>query len=148
MATATKQIRAARHVAHRALAISEVATLTFLVLEDNGGGYYWTILGGDGESLAHSARHATRDDAAHAARVVRDGARSARFEPGVADRPIDFMARRDAAVARDDSDAERWLDEGGSFSSEAVSRLQDVPHSRPEALAVSLPIPNPGTGAS
>lgn len=125
MATATKQIRAARHVAHRALAISEVATLTFLVLEDNGGGYYWTILGGDGESLAHSARHATRDDAAHAARVVRDGARSARFEPGVADRRIDrridLMARRDAAVARDDSDAERWLDEGGSFSSEAVT---------------------------
>jgi len=122
MATATKQIRATRHVARRAVTISGVATLTFLVLEDNGGGYYWTILGSDGESLAHSARHATRDEAAHAARVVRDGARSARFEPGVApDRPVDFMARRDAAVARDDSDAERWLDERGSFSGEAVT---------------------------
>ncbi len=26
----------------------------------------------------------------------------------------DLDARRDAAAARDDSDAERWLDEGGS----------------------------------
>jgi hypothetical protein len=32
------------------------------------------------------------------------------------------MARREAAIARDDSDAERWLDEGGSFSSEAVAK--------------------------
>jgi uncharacterized protein YegP (UPF0339 family) len=57
------------------------------VFEDNGGDYCWTILGSDGEGLAHSRPYATRDDAAH------------------------------AALTRDDSDAERWLDKGGGFSS-------------------------------
>jgi hypothetical protein len=32
------------------------------------------------------------------------------------------MARRSAAIARDDSDAERWLDEGGSINGEAVTQ--------------------------
>jgi uncharacterized protein YegP (UPF0339 family) len=123
MATATEKSRANRQVPRRAGGRSESAALTFLVFEDNGGDYCWTILGSDGESVTHSRPYPTRDDAAHAARVVRDGAGSARFEADAApDRPVDLMARRDAALARDDSDAERWLDEGGSFGSEAVTQ--------------------------
>jgi hypothetical protein len=37
-------------------------------------------------------------------------------------RPVDFAARRSAAIAQDDFDAERWVDEGGSFSSEGVTQ--------------------------
>jgi uncharacterized protein YegP (UPF0339 family) len=124
MATAAKKTRAARQVARRAIAVSESAGITFLVYEDNAGDYRWMILGSRGdESLAQSGTFATYEDAAHAARVVRDGAGSARFEPRAAsDRPVDLVARRKAAVAGDDSDAERWLDEGGSFSSEAVTQ--------------------------
>jgi hypothetical protein len=33
----------------------------------------------------------------------------------------DFVTRRLAAVERDDFDAQRWLDEGGSFPIEAVA---------------------------
>jgi uncharacterized protein YegP (UPF0339 family) len=123
MATATKKTRAARQVARRAYAVSESEAIKFLVFEDNGGGYHWTIIGSDGESLAQSGTLATYDQAAQAARVVRDGAGSARFDRRAgSDPPVDLMARREAAIARDDSDAERWLDEGGSFSSEAVAK--------------------------
>ncbi len=123
MATATKSSRANRQVARRAAAGSESVAITFLVFEDNGGTYCWTIRGSDGETLAHSGRYATREDAAHAARVVRDGAGSARFEAGaVTNRPIDLVARRSATAAREDSDAERCLDEGGSLSGETVTQ--------------------------
>ena len=36
--------------------------------------------------------------------------------------PIDLVARRQAALARDRFDADRWSDEGGSVSAEAVQR--------------------------
>jgi uncharacterized protein YegP (UPF0339 family) len=74
MATATKKPRADRQVARHAANRSESAAMTFLVFEDNGGDYCWTILGSDGESLAHSRPYPTHDDAAHAARLVHDGA--------------------------------------------------------------------------
>ena len=35
--------------------------------------------------------------------------------------PVDLVARREAALARDGFDAERWSDEGGSVSGEAVA---------------------------
>jgi uncharacterized protein YegP (UPF0339 family) len=71
MAAAAKK-QAARSAAAR----SDSAAITFRVFEDNGGDYCWTILGSDGESLAHSRPYATHDDAESAARVVRDGAGS------------------------------------------------------------------------
>ena len=71
MTAAAKKSRS-RSVAAR----PDSAVITFLVSEDNGGDYSWTILGSDGESLAQSKRYATHDDAAHAARVVREGAGS------------------------------------------------------------------------
>jgi uncharacterized protein YegP (UPF0339 family) len=119
MATATKKSRVSRQIARRVGVVSGSAAITFLVFEDNGGSYCWTLLGTDGESLAQSRPYATHEEAAHAARAVRDGAGSARFEAGAA---IDLVARRRAAAAREDSDAERWWDEGGSFSSQRVTR--------------------------
>ena len=35
--------------------------------------------------------------------------------------PVDLLARREAALARDGFDADRWSDEGGSVSGEAVA---------------------------
>jgi hypothetical protein len=42
--------------------------------------------------------------------------------PPTPGQPVDLTVRRDAALARDGFDADRWSDEGGSFSSEAVTR--------------------------
>jgi uncharacterized protein YegP (UPF0339 family) len=121
MATATKKTRAARDIARRAV-VSTSASMEFRVVETNGGRYRWMILDASGESLAQSGSFASYDDAANAARYLRNGAGSARFERrAAAAGPVDIVARRAAAMARDDSDAERWLDEGGSFSSEAVA---------------------------
>lgn len=123
MATATQKSRATRQAQRRAALVAESAALTFLVFEDNGGSYHWTLLGTDGESHARSRPYATHEEAAHAARVVRDRSGTARLETGRApDLPTDLVARRSAAAARDDSDAERWLDEGGSSSSQPVTQ--------------------------
>jgi uncharacterized protein YegP (UPF0339 family) len=97
MATATKRSRAKPHAARRPNGRSESAAITFRVFQDNGGDYCWTIVGRDGESLAHSRPYATHDDAALAARVVRDGAGSGRLELR-------------ASVARDDSGPDDGLD--------------------------------------
>lgn len=106
------------------------ASMKFVVFEDNGGGYHWTIVAAGGESLVQSASFASYEDAKEAARVVHAGAASASFEHLTGDTPPgDLVARRDTPLmrdeldaARDEVDAERWLDEGGSFSSEAVTR--------------------------
>ena len=74
MATATKKVHA------------ESASLEFLVHQANGGDYHWEIVGERGESLAQSGGFASRDDAERAARCVRDGASSARFELSVAEK--------------------------------------------------------------
>ncbi len=97
--------------------------MKFLVLEDNGGGYHWTLLATSGETLVQSASFATYEDAKQAARIVRRGAASASFEHPAGDTPpVDLAARRETRAVGGDQDAERWLDEGGSFSSEAVTR--------------------------
>jgi uncharacterized protein YegP (UPF0339 family) len=115
MATATKNGRPARRAARRTSALSGSAALEFLIFEDNGGRYHWKIVDGAGESLVQSASFASYAEAERAARVVRDNAGSARLERRAPDDPpVDLTARRDAA-SEDDSDAERWLDEGGSY---------------------------------
>ncbi|HLY48177.1 MAG TPA: hypothetical protein VKR21_03190 [Solirubrobacteraceae bacterium] len=94
--------------------------MTFLIYEDNGGGYHWTIVA-DGETLVRSASLGSYEQAQQAAGIVHRGASRAAFDPGSTNPPfIDLPARRNAA--RDRLDAERWLDEGGSFSSQAVTR--------------------------
>lgn len=119
MATAIKKSRAAGRGA-REVRLPE--SIEFVISEDNGGDCYWTIVAGDGATLARSGSFASYDDAEKGAEHVRDGAASARFERGVGASPVDLTARRDAT--KDAADAERWLDEGGSFSSEAVATWQ------------------------
>jgi hypothetical protein len=122
MATATKNGRPARRAPRRAKVVPGSAELEFLVFEDNGGDYRWTIVDGAGERLVQSGSFAFYDEAERAACVVRDKAGSAQLERRARDdSPIDLAARRDAGSG-DDSDAERWLDEGGSFSNEAEAR--------------------------
>jgi len=124
MATATKKTRAAGQVARGAGGVSGPALMEFLIFEDNGGGYHWTIVGVGSESLVESGSFAYYDEAEHAARVVREGAGSARCGGRAArDRPVDLVARRQAPTG-DDPDAERWLDEGGGFSIEEVAKWQ------------------------
>ena len=95
--------------------------MKFLMFEDNGGEYHWTLLDGAGESLARSPSFASYKDAEHAAGVVLDGAGSARLERRAArDRPAEIVARREAAPARDGLDAERSSDEGGSLNGKAL----------------------------
>lgn len=119
----TQAVDAMRKVQAAENALTDPAPLRFAVCEDNGGGYHWTILTASGETLVRSASFASCEEAELAARVVRAGAPSASFEHLAGDTsPVDLAARRDARRVRDDLDAERWLDEGGSFSSEAVTR--------------------------
>jgi uncharacterized protein YegP (UPF0339 family) len=95
--------------------------MEFLIFEDNGGVYHWTLIAGDGAMLARSFGFASYDDAEQAAQRVRAAAASARFQHRSAGAlPADLIARR--GTASDDANAERWLDEGGSFSSEAVAK--------------------------
>jgi hypothetical protein len=51
----------------------------------------------------------------------------------IAGRVDDFFARREAVLARARLDAARWIDDGGSFSAEAVA----------EAMALSIPGEDP-----
>ena len=103
-----------------ASALPEPASMKFSVFEDNRGGYDWTIVASGGEILAQSPSFASYEEARQAARIVHSGAASASFEDLVGDTPlVDPVARRDTRVVRDDLDAERWLDEGGSFAGEA-----------------------------
>jgi hypothetical protein len=48
----------------------------------------------------------------------------------IVDRVDDFFARREAMLAQARLDAERWIDDGGSF--------------RPEAVAEAMALPTPG----
>ncbi len=121
MGTAPKRSHAARQLARRPAEASVAAPMEFLIVEDNGGSYLWTLCAGDGAILAQSGGFASYDAAEQAARLVRSGAVSARFAVRADDSlPVDLSARRDASS--ENSDAERWLDEGGSFSSEPVRK--------------------------
>jgi uncharacterized protein YegP (UPF0339 family) len=115
MATATKKSRAAKRLA------SPPTTMEFVIVEDNGGAYHWTIVAGDGAAVGRSDSFATYDDAEQAAHHVRDGVVSAHFDGrAIGAGLVDLVTRRASTTV--DSDAERWLDEGGSFSSEAVAK--------------------------
>ena len=106
----------------RAAPSSPPAPMKFLVFEDNGGGYHWTIIARSGDTLVQSASFASYEEAKQAARIVHAGASQASLDDHSPEMPLDLPAPRNAATARDALDAERWLDEGGSFSSQAVTR--------------------------
>ena len=122
MATATKKPGAARvQLARRARDVRAPEAMEFLVFQDNGGAHHWRLVAGDDAILAHSGSFASHDDAARAAQRVREGAGSAQFE-----RSADQPSPGDLGDGRnrhgDESDAERWLDEGGRFSNEVVEK--------------------------
>jgi uncharacterized protein YegP (UPF0339 family) len=120
MATATKRPAAVR-LGRRAREMRVPGSLEFLVFEDNGGAYRWRIVAGDSATLAQSGAFASRDSAQLAAQRVQDGAGSAHFDRGAGEvRSLDRAAGRGASS--DELDARRWLDEGGSFSGETVTR--------------------------
>lgn len=77
MATAASKVRADTNGAETA---SEPELMQFLIAEDNGGDYQWTLLDREGNSLARSPGYATYQDAEDAARVVLVGAGSARLD--------------------------------------------------------------------
>jgi uncharacterized protein YegP (UPF0339 family) len=80
MATATQNGRIPTSASRGAEGASESAPMEFLIVEDNGGKYHWTLLDREGESLARSPRLVSYEQAENAARVVLAGAGSARLE--------------------------------------------------------------------
>ena len=119
MATATKKSRAAKELARRPAHMRSPESMEFLLFEENGGAFHWTIVASDGATLVRSGGFASYDDAEQAAERVRDAVASARLQRrDTGALRVDLVARRDPGS--DDDDAERWLDEGGSFNSEAV----------------------------
>ena len=121
MATATKKARTATQRKGDPRTSASIS-MQFLIFEDNGGDYHWRLLDGDRETLAQSPSFASREDAHRAAQLVLDGASSARLERAAGDRPIDAVARRDAALAPDSPDAGRRSNEGGSLNGGRASK--------------------------
>lgn len=108
-AQVTQAMSARRRARAASDARPESAAIKFLVSEDNGGGFRWSIVDVDGQSLAESVRFASGEEARRAARFALGSAASAPFDGragGAA--PIDLAARRDAAIVRQDRDRERW----------------------------------------
>ena len=122
MATASKKSRASRQLARPPAQVQ--TPIEFVIFEDNGGRYHWSILAGDGTTLGRSGDFASCDDAEQAAQEILDGAASARFARR-GNCPVDLAAHR--ACRDDDSDPERWLDESGSFSSDALVNAGRLP---------------------
>jgi hypothetical protein len=81
MATATRKARAATDAHRDPVVASDSVSMEFLIVEDNGGDYHWTLLDRDGTSLARSGSFTTYEHTEDAARVVVAGAGSARLKP-------------------------------------------------------------------
>jgi len=121
MATANKKSRASKRLAGPPAHVHAPAPMEFFIVEDNGGSYHWRIVAGDGSALGQSRDFDSYDAAEQAAQQIRTDAASAglrRRESGTGS--VNLAARR--AASDDNANAERWLDEGGSFSSEAVAQ--------------------------
>ena len=78
MATATSKPRTQGH-ARRPMTDVHAPSMEFLTFEDNAGDFYWTIVDGDGVTLARSGGFASYDLATRAAEQLRDGVASARL---------------------------------------------------------------------
>ncbi|MHB8490928.1 MAG: YegP family protein [Solirubrobacteraceae bacterium] len=81
MATASKKVHTAPHDARAAQDGSKQAPMNFLVYEDNGGEYHWSIVSGDGATLSQSEGFASYADADREAHRIHQGIGSARFTP-------------------------------------------------------------------
>ncbi len=128
MGTAPKKSRAARQLARRAAEVDLPASMEFVIYEDNGGAYHWRIVTDDGATIGQSGDFASYDDAKQAARQVRDGAASARFELRATEPPpVALIARRDASS-----------DDSGAMAGATliVAPLQQAPGDEPTMLEV------------
>jgi hypothetical protein len=76
MATATKKDHAKRD--------AKSASMEFLIVEDNGGDYHWTLQDRHGHSLGYSPSFESYEHAEDAAGVVLAGAGSARLDRRIA----------------------------------------------------------------
>jgi hypothetical protein len=81
MATATQKQPVARQVGRETVSEPGPGAISFVVFEDNGGDYRWTMVDGDGMHLARSRAFATYDAADTSAGAVRDTAGAGRVEP-------------------------------------------------------------------
>ncbi len=121
MVTATQMSRAAGRRPRRALQARVPEPIQFLISEDNGGDYHWTIVAADGATLARSKDFASYADAERAVQHVRDRAAAAPLQHRAASTQlVDLTARRSATTSA--ADARRWLDQGASFNSDAVAK--------------------------
>jgi hypothetical protein len=80
MTTATEKACATTDANRGRGGASNSASMEFLIVEDNGGDYHWTLLDGDRNSLARSPSFGAYKHAEDAARVVLAGAGSARLD--------------------------------------------------------------------
>jgi hypothetical protein len=80
MATATKKARANSSANGGAPRAPDSEPMEFLIVEDNGGKYHWTLLDRKGNSLARSPRFPSYGRAEDAARVVLAGSGSAQLD--------------------------------------------------------------------
>jgi uncharacterized protein YegP (UPF0339 family) len=80
MATAAMKARANPGANGGAVVASESVSMEFVILEDNGGDYHWTLLDHNGNNLARSPSFASYLDAENAARGVLAAAGSARLD--------------------------------------------------------------------
>ncbi len=115
------------------------ASMTFLVLDDNDGGYRWTLAAAPGERLAQSPLFCSYEQAARAARIARQGRlsgdrrtphRPPAGRPAWSDTPpADLSARRRMAGERDNH-PERWLDERHGHRAKEIT-----PHDQRHVIA-------------
>ncbi|MGZ6565643.1 MAG: hypothetical protein ACXVH1_40025 [Solirubrobacteraceae bacterium] len=118
MATATKKARAATGATRGMVVASDSVSMEFLVVEDNGGAFHWTLMDRDGSSLARSPSFTSYEDTEDAARVVLANAGSARLD------------RRAATVSSLDMRNKTNVDGAEGASKKRLER-QDVPREEP-----------------
>ena len=80
MATAAMKSRAHTGANGGTALTPESMSMEFLIVEDNGGNYHWTLLDGDGHDLGRSPDFVSHQDAEDAALVVLTGVGSARLD--------------------------------------------------------------------
>ena len=102
-AQVTQAVSAMRKARAAPSSLPEPASMAFLIYEDNGGGYHWTIVADGGETLVRSASFSSYEDAKQAAGIVHRGASRAAFEPGSGQPAAGRSPRSPQCRARDRS---------------------------------------------
>lgn len=104
-------------------ALPEPDPVKFLLYQDNGGGYYWTIVDGGGDVLARSVGFASYPEANYTADMVHRAAGTAMFENRTGTSPPGRpLASADGESDGDQADTEPPSESDGSVSREEVTR--------------------------